>query len=67
MLENRSDKELAQRILRELKWDSRIEWASINVAVNNSVATLTGVVSSYARKIAAPLYSAAVRSDAVQA
>ncbi len=53
MLENRSDKELAQRILRELKWDSRIEWASINVEVNDSVVTLTGVVSSYARKIAA--------------
>ena len=53
MLQRRSDRELAQRILRELKWDSRIEWASIKVEVNNSVATLTGVVSSYARKIVA--------------
>ena len=52
MLERRSDKELAQRILRELKWDSRINWASISVEVNNSVATLRGTVSSYARKIA---------------
>jgi osmotically-inducible protein OsmY len=53
MLQKRSDNELAQRILRELKWDSRIEWATINVQVNDAVATLTGVVSSYAKKIAA--------------
>lgn len=53
MLEKRSDHELAQRIMRELKWDSRVEWATINVQVNNAVATLTGVVSSYAKKIAA--------------
>jgi osmotically-inducible protein OsmY len=53
MLQKRSDNELAQRILRELKWDSRIEWASINVKVHNAVATLTGVVSSYAQKTAA--------------
>lgn len=53
MLQKRSDKDLAQRIMRELKWDSRIEWATINVQVSNAVATLTGVVSSYAKKIAA--------------
>lgn len=53
MLQKRSDKELTQRILRELKWDSRIEWASINVEVNEAVVTLTGAASSYAQKIAA--------------
>jgi osmotically-inducible protein OsmY len=53
MLQKRSDNELAQRIMRELKWDSRIEWATINVQVKDAVATLTGVVSSYAKKIAA--------------
>lgn len=53
MLQKRSDNELAQRIIRELKWDSRIEWATINVQVKDAVATLTGVVSSYAKKIAA--------------
>jgi osmotically-inducible protein OsmY len=53
MLQKKSDHELAQRIMRELKWDSRIEWATINVQVNEAVATLTGVVSSYAKKIAA--------------
>ena len=53
MLEKRSDRELKQRVLRELKWDSRIDWASINVEVNDAVATLTGAVPSYAQKIAA--------------
>ena len=53
MLEKRSDRDLKQRILRKLKWDSRIDWASINVEVNDGVVTLTGSVSSYAQKIAA--------------
>jgi osmotically-inducible protein OsmY len=53
MLQKRSDRELRQRILRELKWDSRIGWASIKLEVNDAVATLTGAVSSYAQKIAA--------------
>ena len=53
MLEKRSDRDLKQRVLREMKWDSRIDWASINVEVNDAVATLTGTVPSYAQKIAA--------------
>lgn len=53
MLKQRNDRELKQRILRELKWDSRISWASVNVVVNHAVATLTGSVLSYAQKIAA--------------
>ncbi|HEU4507639.1 MAG TPA: BON domain-containing protein [Pyrinomonadaceae bacterium] len=53
MLKPRSDGDLKQRILRELKWDSRVSWASINVEVNEAVATLTGSVSTYAQKVAA--------------
>ena len=53
MLERRSDRDLKQRILRELKWDSRVSWASINVEVNEAVATLTGSVPTYAQKVAA--------------
>lgn len=53
MLERRSDRDLKHRILRELKWDSRISWASINVEVNDAVATLTGSVMSYGQKVAA--------------
>ena len=53
MLERRSDRDLKQRILRELKWDSRISWASINVEVTDGVVTLVGIVPSYVQKIAA--------------
>ena len=53
MLERRSDRDLKQRILRELKWDSRVSSASINVDVNDAVATLTGSVPTYAQKVAA--------------
>jgi osmotically-inducible protein OsmY len=39
--------------MRELKWDSRIHWASVNVKVNNAVVTLSGIVPTYAQKLAA--------------
>jgi len=53
MLERRSDRDLKQRILRELKWDSRISWASINVEVIDGVVTLAGAVPTYVQKVAA--------------
>lgn len=53
MLELRSDRDLKQRVLRELKWDSRISWASINLDVSDAVVTLTGSVPTYAQKMAA--------------
>ena len=53
MLERRSDKDLKQRVMRELKWDSRISWASINVEVADGIVTLVGVVPSYVQRIAA--------------
>lgn len=53
MLERRSDTELAQRIMRELKWDSRISSARIKVEVNGGVATLTGHVPTYLQKLEA--------------
>ncbi len=53
MLERRSDRDLKQRILRELKWDSRVSWASINVEVTDGIVTLVGTVPSYVQKIAA--------------
>ena len=53
MFDRRSDTQLAQRIMRELKWDSRIDWASISVNVNNGVVTLTGSAPTYAQKLAA--------------
>ena len=53
MLPKRSDRELAQQVLSELRWDSRLACTEINVDVTEAVATLTGSVSSYAKKIAA--------------
>jgi osmotically-inducible protein OsmY len=53
MLERRSDRDLKQRILRELKWDSRVSWASVNVEVTDGIVTLVGIVPSYVQKIAA--------------
>jgi len=53
MLQKRSDRELAQQVLSELRWDSRLACTDISVTVNEAVATLTGSVSSYAKKIAA--------------
>lgn len=53
MFPKRSDKELERDVGRELRWDSRIGETTINVRVRDGVATLTGIVSSYAKKVAA--------------
>lgn len=53
MLERRSDTEIAERITRELKWNSRVNWGSINLEVNNGVVTLTGAVPTYFEKLEA--------------
>jgi len=52
-MNRKSDGEIKNQVLRELKWDSRIGWSQIGVAVMEGVVTLTGVVSSYAQKLAA--------------
>lgn len=49
----KTDNEIKQQVVRELKWDSRIGWARIGVEVMNGVVTLTGDVTSYAQKLAA--------------
>jgi osmotically-inducible protein OsmY len=53
MQRKKTDNEIKQQVLRELKWDSRIGWSRIAVEVMQGVVTLTGVVSSYAQKLAA--------------
>ena len=52
-MNRKSDSEIKQQVLRELKWDSRIGWSQIGVEVMEGVVTLTGAVSSYAQKLAA--------------
>src|SRR6185503_911488 len=49
----KTDNEIKQQVLRELKWDSRIGWSQVGVEVMQGVVTLTGVVSNYAQKLAA--------------
>jgi osmotically-inducible protein OsmY len=49
----KTDYEIKQQILREMKWDSRIAWAQIGVEVHDGLVTLSGAVSTYARKTAA--------------
>lgn len=53
MQRKKTDNEIKQQVLRELKWDSRIGWSQIGIEVMEGVVTLTGVVSSYAKKLAA--------------
>ena len=52
-MNKKSDGEIKNQVLRELKWDSRIGWSKVGVEVMQGVVTLTGVVSSYAQKLAA--------------
>ena len=53
MIPKRSDRELERDVGHELRWDSRIGETTINLRVRDGVATLTGIVTSYAKKIAA--------------
>lgn len=52
-MNRKSDNEIKNQVLRELKWDSRIGWSEVGIEVMEGVVTLTGVVSSYAQKLAA--------------
>jgi osmotically-inducible protein OsmY len=50
---NRTDSDIQQAVLRELKWDTRVEETDVGVEVDAGVVTLTGTVSSWAKRIAA--------------
>ena len=49
----RTDVEIQQELLAELKWEPRVSPNEIGVAVKNGVATLTGWVDSYMKRWAA--------------
>lgn len=53
MERRKTDYEIKQQVLRELKWDSRIAWAQIGVEIHDGLVTLSGAVSTYAKKTAA--------------
>ncbi len=49
----RTDEDIQTDILEELKWNTRVRPNEIGVAVKDGVATLTGWVDSYVKKMAA--------------
>lgn len=48
-----TDSQIQQAVLRELKWDTRVDETDVGVEVNQGVVTLTGTVDSWAKRIAA--------------
>jgi osmotically-inducible protein OsmY len=51
--ENKTDSQIQQDVLRELRWDARVKETEIGVEVDQGIVTLTGRVESYAKKLAA--------------
>lgn len=49
----RTDSEIQQAVLDELRWDSRVSETEVGAEVDQGVVTLTGTVSSYAKRVAA--------------
>ncbi len=49
----KSDQEIQDHVLQELRWDDRIDAAEIGVAVEHGVVTLSGSVGSFAEREAA--------------
>lgn len=47
------DSQIQQDVLNELRWDTRVEPNDVGVTVHGGVVTLTGTVSSWAKKLAA--------------
>ena len=56
----KTDAELQQDVMNELKWEPTIEAAEIGVAVKDGVVTLSGYVDSYVKKWAAERAAARV-------
>ncbi|HEU4368353.1 MAG TPA: BON domain-containing protein [Methylomirabilota bacterium] len=49
----KTDIQIHRDVLEELKWDSRVDETEVGVEVDNGVVTLTGTVTSWAKRIAA--------------
>jgi osmotically-inducible protein OsmY len=50
---NPHDSDIKQKVLEELKWDTRVDETEVGVQVHNSVVTLTGTVANWAKRLAA--------------
>jgi osmotically-inducible protein OsmY len=49
----KTDTQIHHDVLEELKWDSRVDETEVGVEVGKGVVTLTGTVSSWAKRMAA--------------
>jgi osmotically-inducible protein OsmY len=49
----RTDEQIREDVLAELKWEPRVQPSEIGVTVRNGVVTLTGFVDAYTKKFAA--------------
>jgi osmotically-inducible protein OsmY len=49
----KTDEQIQADVLRELKWDTRVEPTDVGVEVDEGVVTLTGTVNSWAQRSAA--------------
>ena len=49
----KSDRLIQQDVLRELRWDTRVDETEIGVEVDKGIVTLTGTVDAYGKKLAA--------------
>jgi hypothetical protein len=49
----RSDVEIQRAILRELRWDTRVDETDVGVEVDKGIVTLTGTVDSNLKRTAA--------------
>jgi osmotically-inducible protein OsmY len=49
----RTDSELKQALVDELRWDTRVKETDVGVEVRSGIVTLTGTVESYAAKLGA--------------
>jgi osmotically-inducible protein OsmY len=49
----KTDREIHHDVLEELKWDPRIDETDVGVEVDGGIVTLTGTVTSWAKRLAA--------------
>ena len=49
----KTDAQIHHDVLKELKWDSRVDQTEVGVQVASGVVTLTGTVTSWAKRVAA--------------
>jgi osmotically-inducible protein OsmY len=52
-MQKRTDSQIQEDVLRELRWDTRVAETEVGVQVQDGVVTLTGAVESWGKRLAA--------------